>query len=299
MHNAPVFCSLQATMATRPGTGFQRDRSVLEDWPLGLVSLVRGPMLAEHAKWRVEMVCKSHHSTHLNLCELRPNHRSWFFGKSNLTDGVVLKVLAAPCLAACHAHPILDFLPRLEGGYGGGSQTRRLHWGFVTVSSHADLDPSGIIVWRIHEIDYNIFIFLKTIVSIDLYLLFLYISFHKYENFWISLSWKPWWGRRRLRAVCGHHPSPAGWHYTVGPSCTYTVWASMFVWFACARRRAGMQMCGVAPRTWRWWSRESGRGWTRRRSKSGPPHPPLSCNYIHANVSWYVWNPLVWLKVYN
>lgn len=161
MHNAPVFCSLQATMATRLGTGFQRDRSVLEDWPLGLVSLVRGPMLAEHAKWRVEMVCKSHHSTHLNLCELRPNHRSWFFGKSNLTDGVVLKVLAAPCLAACHAHPILDFLPRLEGGYGGGSQTQRLHWGFVTVSSHADLDPSGIIVWRIHEIDYKIFIFLK------------------------------------------------------------------------------------------------------------------------------------------
>lgn len=28
MHNAPVFCSLQATMATRLGTGFQRDRAV-------------------------------------------------------------------------------------------------------------------------------------------------------------------------------------------------------------------------------------------------------------------------------
>ena len=127
MHNAPVFCSLQATMATRLGTGFQRDRAVLEDWPLGLASLVRGAMLAEHAEWHVEMVCKSHHSTHLNLCELRPNHRSGFFGKSNLTDGVVLKVFAAACLAACYAHPILDFLPRLEGGYGGGSQIQRLH----------------------------------------------------------------------------------------------------------------------------------------------------------------------------
>ncbi len=32
-------------------------------------------MLAEHAGWHVEMVRKSHPSTHLNLCELRPGPR--------------------------------------------------------------------------------------------------------------------------------------------------------------------------------------------------------------------------------
>lgn len=72
---------------------------------------------------------------------------------------------------------ILDFLPRLEGGYGGGSQIQRLHWGFVTVSSYADLDPSGIIVWRIHEIDYNILIFFKKDYCVNWFIPF---DFSKY-----------------------------------------------------------------------------------------------------------------------
>lgn len=47
---------------------------------IGVHPPVRAAMLAERAGWHVEMVRKSHPSTHLNLCELRPDHRSLCFG---------------------------------------------------------------------------------------------------------------------------------------------------------------------------------------------------------------------------
>ena len=74
----------QSIMATRRGTGFPRGRGGVALWrgPLfsGLIGVhppVRAAVLAERAGWHVEMVRKSR-PTHLNLCELRPDHRSLY-----------------------------------------------------------------------------------------------------------------------------------------------------------------------------------------------------------------------------